>query len=728
MTVKAEFVISAKDRTREAIDGVQKRLESLDRTARMLRYAFTGYVFAEFARSVVESDIKLQSMRYTLEAATGSLAGAQKQMQFLFQTADKLGLSIQDVGQYYARMAAVATSSGYSLKKFNQEFVNISSGMRVLHLDARHTQYAWLALQEIMAQGTVKMRHLTRQLSIDFPTALQAMALGMHKSVAQLFQMVHDKALQGNVALAALSKGLKEMYGPQVQAASQGLQADLSRLGNKFTEAVNAADQSGKFQPFENALNALSSTLRDPGFIAAFGMFIGDLAKVANFSAKGFEAWMNGVDILAQKLNGLSTAGHGKSGRTLSSQLANAVEQAKKLRDLSEQPLSLKHHTSTQYQGHWYNLTQAQMTRWENLSAIIRNLRRIQAEGPSAVSRYNQLLSGQTEHHKAHHKHVVAFNTAQNDAIKSLGALDTSVTNKIDKQLTVLQRAQKILASIGPHTKGFNQSAYDAAKKQVQIIKEHFADLQKLNAEKEKQKKLTQQINAENRKHEQYVKSLEKDAEKWKNILDPQRKVALEVQRLNQEYQRGMITFAQYQAAEEKLTRHAHKALGSMNQFAVSAARNMQSAFATFLENPFKSGLRGMLESFSKTIEKMVAQWLAAQAIMKAASAMKGQSGWVGAIGSILGSLGGGKAFGGPVSAGTMYPVGENGPEMFVPSTNGAIIPNHALGHGHHTTINIDARGAGPDEVSKLLSMRKGLVDEIQKRIRYRDRFGHFPA
>lgn len=45
------------------------------------------------------------------------------------------------------------------------------------------------------------------------------------------------------------------------------------------------------------------------------------------------------------------------------------------------------------------------------------------------------------------------------------------------------------------------------------------------------------------------------------------------------------------------------------------------------------------------------------------------------------------RAAGGPVSAGTSYLVGERGPEIFTPSTFGAITPNHALGGG--ITVNI---------------------------------------
>jgi hypothetical protein len=61
---------------------------------------------------------------------------------------------------------------------------------------------------------------------------------------------------------------------------------------------------------------------------------------------------------------------------------------------------------------------------------------------------------------------------------------------------------------------------------------------------------------------------------------------------------------------------------------------------------------------------------------------------------SVGGVFGGGRASGGPVSAGTTYLVGEAGPELFTSSTSGTIIPNHALGGGSGTTVNITVNGA----------------------------------
>ena len=45
------------------------------------------------------------------------------------------------------------------------------------------------------------------------------------------------------------------------------------------------------------------------------------------------------------------------------------------------------------------------------------------------------------------------------------------------------------------------------------------------------------------------------------------------------------------------------------------------------------------------------------------------------------------RANGGPVSGGSSYVVGERGPEMFVPSGSGTIIPNHSMGMGSTTNV-----------------------------------------
>jgi hypothetical protein len=67
----------------------------------------------------------------------------------------------------------------------------------------------------------------------------------------------------------------------------------------------------------------------------------------------------------------------------------------------------------------------------------------------------------------------------------------------------------------------------------------------------------------------------------------------------------------------------------------------------------------------------------------------------VAGIGGLIDKVFGGfKAMGGPVTSGTSYIVGEQGPELFTPGRNGSITPNHALGGGRGSVINLTVNGA----------------------------------
>lgn len=114
-----------------------------------------------------------------------------------------------------------------------------------------------------------------------------------------------------------------------------------------------------------------------------------------------------------------------------------------------------------------------------------------------------------------------------------------------------------------------------------------------------------------------------------------------------------------------------------------------------------------------------------------------------GGLGSSLNSLfdifAGNKASGGPVRAGRGYRVGELGAEMFVPSTDGYIIPNTQPNASSNsgvrqitiggTTINIDSMGRGvtPEQLEAVMNeYTRSLGDVIDARVQEGARRGTF--
>lgn len=113
--------------------------------------------------------------------------------------------------------------------------------------------------------------------------------------------------------------------------------------------------------------------------------------------------------------------------------------------------------------------------------------------------------------------------------------------------------------------------------------------------------------------------------------------------------------------------------------------------------------IAGVIEIVDKLISKFQK---AIDLAAKVTSAVgKGFSSAVGALS--------GKASGGPVTGGTPYIVGEKGPELFVPSTSGNIIPNNAMGGG--VTVNVYGDVSGQELIEKV---QNALGMNIKRAIR----------
>jgi len=76
---------------------------------------------------------------------------------------------------------------------------------------------------------------------------------------------------------------------------------------------------------------------------------------------------------------------------------------------------------------------------------------------------------------------------------------------------------------------------------------------------------------------------------------------------------RGEISTATFERAVESATQKLGDNAEQMSEFAIQAARNIQTAFADFLFDPFARGLSGMLRGFIDIIRRMIAEALAAQ-------------------------------------------------------------------------------------------------------------------
>ena len=127
----------------------------------------------------------------------------------------------------------------------------------------------------------------------------------------------------------------------------------------------------------------------------------------------------------------------------------------------------------------------------------------------------------------------------------------------------------------------------------------------------------------------------------------------------------------------------------------ITGSMSAQEALAGFFKN--------VANSFLDMASQIITQLIVIKSLEAATSIFGGGGGFKGFSGAgpvafpsgMNIGVAGFKANGGPVGAGKTYMVGEKGPELFVPSSSGNIVPNNQLGGGPTSVVvNVDASGS----------------------------------
>ena len=298
-----------------------------------------------------------------------------------------------------------------------------------------------------------------------------------------------------------------------------------------------------------------------------------------------------------------------------------------------------------------------------------------------------------------------------------------------------------------PAPSGLKSGRDIAIEQEIEQLQRQAEALRKVNQERDVERellKITEELRGKNvtliaSEEERFRKLIRaKDvAREYGRVLDevqgPQLEFERRQQALNQALENGALTASQF-AERMRDARIAllegNRDVGSgfergflkwqqqINDFASIAEQTLTNAF-NGAEDALVEFVQTGEFNFSKLVDSILAdltRLVARQAISGLLGALTGgSSGFAGSIGGFL--FGGARAEGGPVTAGQSYLVGERGPEIFSPSTNGTIIPNGAM--GAPPTVNVSVINVtDPDEVTSALNepqTQDSIVNVIRK-------------
>ena len=235
----------------------------------------TGTAFGAWTLAVAKAGIATQKFTNTLFIMTGSLRDARQEMNWLFQTANKIGIIFSNAAVPFTKFAAAATGL-LGRGEIREVFTAFGEVGVSLQLTRAEMTGIFLALQQIASKGIVSMEELRLQLAERVPGAMRFAAASMNMSMREFEKAVTQRTVGAAEFLKAFSVTLREVYGEAAKLASQTLYAGWNQLVNEFFRFRQLVFSSGFENGLKNLLNALTRFLQENSQLAVWlGEFSG---------------------------------------------------------------------------------------------------------------------------------------------------------------------------------------------------------------------------------------------------------------------------------------------------------------------------------------------------------------------------------------------------------------------------------------------------------------------
>lgn len=198
---------------------------------RTLVLLLSGVLVRRLVQALQETRTEIERIRTLFTFTFG--ATARQELEFVSQTADRLGTNFQRAAESFSRLAFSGRAVGISLQSIRTLFTGVNEAVVALGLSSEQANSAFLAFQQIVERGTVSAEELRRQLgNAGLPAvALAARALGI--SIETLNKRLEQGAISSRELVDALGPELRRTFGRTARVVGQfTTQAKLNRLQN----------------------------------------------------------------------------------------------------------------------------------------------------------------------------------------------------------------------------------------------------------------------------------------------------------------------------------------------------------------------------------------------------------------------------------------------------------------------------------------------------------------
>ena len=201
---------------------------------------------ATLYRALDESYRTMQKFQVTMSVFSGSMGQASADLNTLYNTANKLGISFESAAAPFAKFAGAA--QGLSRSQVFKVFDSFATTLSAVRANGQEVNGVFLALQQIVSKGKLSMEELRLQLAERIPGSMKIAAQAAGMSMTQFESAVRSGTINTNKWLLNFADLLEKQFGGAAKLAAKTFDAEMNRMSNsmlKFNADIVSMSGSG---------------------------------------------------------------------------------------------------------------------------------------------------------------------------------------------------------------------------------------------------------------------------------------------------------------------------------------------------------------------------------------------------------------------------------------------------------------------------------------------------
>ncbi|WP_250366140.1 tape measure protein [Leclercia adecarboxylata] len=741
------------ERLEKMNSGVSKaasKFDELQTSISRVAGAIAASIVVEWGKAFLVAADNMSQLNARIERLTGSASVASQTMQSLMNISSTTGGSLQDTAKLWETLSTALRSTGATNGQILQLTDTLQKIGRIGGTSAEEMANALRQFGQSISSGVVRAEEFNSILE-QMPELARQMAAGLGIGIGELRQLMLDGKLSAQDALNAIQKQTSIVNAEFAKLPRTLSQANAA-LTNSFLSMVDSINQTtGASRAMVAVIDSITTALDIlTGKTASAAAQISDLNSTAEMFERRARTWswlgLDGWEAQSKALAGLSNKAAALVGDIAA--VTQASQEAANTKPISIKTTGDDAATSKLVKNSERRLALAKLegeararlqAQYDAADAGINDQKRIKALQDEYAETYRVTEARKESNKEGKTSASQAESIAQKLAnLKQQSELAAESTNDLSREQAML-RAEQSLGSAA------NQAQIKEAREYAARTWDVANALKMRQQAEQASRFINQEVAASKVQRDPYTGEAQ----------DPAAQV-------NEEEQRKLEALAKYQELgvinaqqfEDGKTAIARQASNDRISIAQQEAKR-QVDVMNMLLGGIGEGFSGLAEIVSKSAGESNAAYKTLFAISKAfavaqstlnlqlalSNAMaSGPFPWnmaamaqvAAAGGQVISSIGamsygGGREHGGPVSASSMYRVGEGGkPEIFkanngsqymIPGDNGRVISNRDIGGGgggynYSPTININGN---PDD--KTIALVEAAVARGGKQV-----------